>query len=117
MRDWDKTTTTITVIPAQPGWFLSTLIESRGDTPACLIDEPIIAWEIEREQGPYAPGLCRANEHYESRYVRPITADPDCDGIDAESSWAIKHPDGKYQIPYAATFDDAAQLIRYFKPA
>jgi hypothetical protein len=101
-------TTTHTIIQAHPGWYLAVLVEA-GD--ATLEHEPIIAWEIERTEGPFRPGI-RPGETYIYRAVIPIT--PETANADGTGNlWAIKRPDGKYIIQEDTTLDDEAAAVKH----
>jgi hypothetical protein len=71
------------IIPAEPGWYLARLLFGGSDEKCPLVFEPVIAWVIEREDRAYK--------------VDPLTVTGNPN--DHSEIWALKTPDGKYQIP------------------
>lgn len=97
-----------TLIPATPGWSIAFFIaagthggETWGDS---LLLEPIIAWAIDYEVNPDL-----GNWHD----VTPVTIE----GTTHIGEWAIKRPDGKFQIPDDTTLDDESAAIAHLKEA
>jgi hypothetical protein len=99
---------TYTIIPATPGWEFAVFC---GE-PAILLYEPIIAWEIERHERPYDPVARRYGEMCVNRFATPIMASGDDDNIG--NLWAIKRPDGKFELPFDRTIDTEDALLTYF---
>jgi hypothetical protein len=103
----DKTVTT-TIIPALPGWELAIYVRA-GESRAARVDyEPIIAWEIERTQRP------RINpwDYNVYRHLAPITARrPNIEQV--ANPWAIKRPDGKFEVLDEGTFGSEQDWIAY----
>jgi hypothetical protein len=97
------------IVPATPGWFVAIYVSGGKDYEEYLMLEPIIAWEIEREVGPYQPSMGRPGEQWLSRNVMPITVERNLER--QGNPWAIKRPDGTYTIPGDADFKDDADLI------
>jgi hypothetical protein len=112
MRDDEKTASTI--IPALAGWEFAVYIESSGDRAGCITCEPIVAWDIERAEGPYHPGARgRSGERWVARQLSPITVG--CTDVEhLGNQWAIKRPDGKFQVPGEGAFDTEGELLAYF---
>lgn len=106
--------TTYTTIPAQPGWYISILLEAYDEDPASLQDEPVIAWEIERSEEVDHHGAS-----YVSRDARPLTADFELNGgtisggVTIGNHWVIKRPDGKYLVPGDCVLDNDAAALAY----
>ena len=95
---------TITIVAAQPGWFVATLY---NDDQLWL--EPVLAWEIERSVHYYVPsGIDQAGERFTYHCVRAITlenegpADSDC--------CAFKQPNGTFVMSEGRTFANEAEL-------
>lgn len=108
MRNDEKTTSTI--IPAAPGWELAVYIKGGDDYVAYISCEPIIAWDIERSEGPFHPSANRPGEHWVSREVTPITVGvPTIEHFG--NIWAIKRPDGKFEQPDGATISSEEELL------
>jgi hypothetical protein len=73
------------IIPASPGWYLARLLFGGSDKKCSLVFEPVIAWSIARE------------EEDRAYKVDPLTVTGNPN--DYSEIWALKTPDGKYQIP------------------
>jgi hypothetical protein len=97
---------TRTTVPAQPGWFVAIFIEK--DKPGFAYD-PIVAWEIERVERDYHPSAHRAGERCVTHHVIPLTTENDMENH--ANMWAIKRPDGKYEIPGDTTCDTEADAL------
>jgi hypothetical protein len=110
---------TLTVVPAAPGWYVAQLIEG-GISGGITLDDrlaldPIVAWEIKRDETPYSPRSARHGETCVLHTVEPLTIDGNMLHLFPSSMWAVKSPDGKFQIPLDGTFDTEAELIAHFK--
>jgi hypothetical protein len=103
-------TKTHTIIPAYPDWTVCTRYKD-GEQNAWH-DEPIIAWEIERED---RPSNRYAGARSVTRAAMPITADPMGFREDADEDWAIQRPDGRFYTVEGAVFDTKRELIDYWK--
>jgi hypothetical protein len=98
----DNESKTTTIIPAQSGWALATLMKPEvvdgKDMPAAFYYGPIIAWEIERYERPYHRSANRPDEMCISRHALPITAEGDT---------------SEGTIPFDRTCDDEQEAIQY----
>ena len=95
--------TTITTIPAAPGWFACM---RDGDT---WTEEPVIAWEICRDTSPLRNGELPDV----IRFALPITGNPM--GFDSDTGeWAVKTPAGIFYAPDGATYDAECNLNAHF---
>jgi hypothetical protein len=101
------TKTTYTTVPAQPGWFTARLI--RGSDGGYMLGlDPIVAWEIKREEETACLG-----EMLVSRSVEPLTID-----IEGEFSRydAIKRPDGTFEMPHdGRVFHNATEALLFLR--
>jgi len=98
------------IVPATAGWFVAMYVGAGPDCPGCLAFEPIIAWEIERSEGPYHPSAGRRPDDLCLYHgVIPITVEGNMDNH--TNPWAIKRPDGTYIIPQIADFKDDAEVM------
>jgi hypothetical protein len=108
----------VTIVPATPDWNVAILIsgsenkETGEKQPSYFALDPIIAWQIVRDERPYHPDAqCSPGETCVTGDVTPITTE----GLSCESNpWAIKRPDGKFEIPYDRTIENEAEAIEYF---
>jgi hypothetical protein len=111
---------TQTIVPALPGWYVALFMEavtlpSGESRDACFSLEPIIAWEIERHVFPYHPVAGRpAGEHGVSHDVNPITVNGNM-LTGTANEWAIKRPDGTFEIPGDCSCVDETSMIAEFK--
>ena len=96
-----------TIVPAVAGWYVAVFIE--GD----IYLDPIIAWEVERVEKPYHPGVGRLGEQCISHWVDPLTINGNM--TDFADTWAIKRPDGKFEIPHDRVCDNEAEVIKEFE--
>jgi hypothetical protein len=106
---------TRTIIAALPGWYVAALIEGgehEGEDDSLSLD-PIIAWEIERREQPCHPMAGNPGEPYVAHHVTPITTEGNRNYY---KKWAIKTPDGKYDIPGETVVDTEAAAINVLKP-
>jgi hypothetical protein len=109
-------TTDRTIIKADPGWYLvqfdpGYFIDGKQE-PACIMLEPIIAWQIEREEEEHPSGALLTNgRSFVS--VTPITTEGAVE--DRVRPWAFKRPDGKYDIQGNCEFDTEAELRAYWQ--
>jgi hypothetical protein len=111
-----KKTIERTVIKADPGWFVAVFVkegEHQGETwDAYFALDPIIAWEIERREGEYHPSAKQFGEPCISHEVTPITIEGNT--RHCTNDWAIKRPDGRFDIPYDRSFEFERDVIAYF---
>jgi hypothetical protein len=100
-----------TVIVAVPGWHLAILVEPEPEKSflGAIVLEPMIAWEIEREEMQYRDP---PNDVFAIHRVLPLTASGSTD--DQGNKWALKAPDGTFDIPYDATFSSEQDLLAYW---
>jgi hypothetical protein len=110
-------THTLTITPAPPGWYVALFVaggEHNGETwEDYLALDPIIAWEIDRVDGPFPEYAKRPGERWVNHEVQPITTNGNMGH--QGNPWAIKRPDGKYEIPHDTTFESEADTISYLK--
>jgi hypothetical protein len=101
-------TKTSTIIPAGPGWYVAALIEGEScEYESQLSLNPIIAWEIQRTEGPYHPSVGRPrSERCIDHHVLPLTTNGNMEHIG--NLWAIKRPDGKFETVRASVRRHAA---------
>jgi hypothetical protein len=104
-------TITRTIVPALPGWHVAILIKAAkdGTEPASLALDPIIAWEITRTEQPYHPSVSRPGETCVTHDVIPLTIDGNREHC--VNRWAIKRPDGKFEIPEYYTCENEQETI------
>jgi hypothetical protein len=104
-----------TIIPAAPGWYVATLVEGKPGAkgwPDGLSLEPIIAWDVQREDG-------RHGEHDDLRRLWygavPIT--PNTNNVHHFGNpWVIKAPDGSYVMPDGCRWEvSEAEVIQELK--
>jgi hypothetical protein len=101
-----ETEVSYTIIPAQPGWGVITLISGNEKYPPSLWEEQIIAWEIKAYTDETYDGT-----PFRGRDVFPITtSEQPADG----GHWAFKRPDGKYDIPFDRSFDNDVEMLGWF---
>jgi hypothetical protein len=98
-----------TIIPAAPGWYVALFVPANEHGPAWLSDHPIVAWDIERSDGPIRgqPG-----ERWSYREATPVLLDGDFHRYGNQR--AIKAPDGKYYTADGPTLSNEAEAIAYF---
>jgi hypothetical protein len=113
----DTKTTTITVIPAEPGFRVAIYFPAGTDGAGTFYEPefrfaPIVAWAVEAKVGqPDHDGdvECRAMAH-------PITPEPAC-RTDEVRAWFVVYPDGRFVNPWDAAYDNEqealAELARY----
>ena len=108
---------TRSTVPAAPGWFVAMLIEAGSEGGESFFSlKPIVAWEIERCSGPLHPSAGgRPGEHYVEHSVEPITIDGNMNHY--RNQWAIKRPDGQFEIPGDCTLENEADAIRHLTEA
>jgi hypothetical protein len=96
--------TCVTIITAQSGWFVATYCEADAEGPACLNMEPVIAWEVERG----------VREHNGSawHWITPLTTHGS--PTEYDTYWAIKHPDGKLEVPEDRMLNSEEETFDYF---
>jgi hypothetical protein len=103
----ERENTYVTIIKAEPGWFVAWYCEEYDKTPACFVMSPIIAWDVKRKteqrDGGYNSG---------SHSITPITTDGN--PYEAKNECAIKRPDGKFDIPHDQTLDSEQETLAYF---
>src|SRR5215813_7853894 len=105
------TQSTITIIPAQAGWFLFRLY---GD--GSFDYDPIIAWEVEssawdnRRQTSAPLNSPRSNDMVINHVFKPLTI------MDIDTPWVIKRPDGIFE-EYCdrEQFADEAAAMEFLK--
>ena len=93
---------TRTVIPAQLGWYVATFVpreNNEDERKDFLWFHPIVAWEIEREEGSF--NHRGEPVDYVDHVARPITLRGSITMPD--DVWVIKSPDGLYQSECADT--------------
>jgi hypothetical protein len=105
MSDDEKITSTI--IPALPGWELAIFapagIHDGESRPACVMYETIVAWDVEKYD-------TRPGDRWVNRYLIPITVA--CSDIDSIGNrWAVKRPDGRFEIPGEGVCDSEEKWI------
>jgi hypothetical protein len=106
-------TTTRTTVPAAPGWYVVLFIEGDdGDWDLMTELEPVLAWEIVRHEGPYRDPARRGDTwaHY-ATYPLTLNGCPSEDG----NQWAVKHPNGVFEMPQDQSFANEAALLAEFK--
>jgi hypothetical protein len=92
-----------TTIPAAPGWYVSVLYSGVD----YLIDEPIIAWEIERWAG--------RNDDF-CRTATPICTENNFNtGAASNDGWVLRDPTGRYHDPDGPKFDTAEKVLAHLK--
>jgi hypothetical protein len=81
---------------------------SNGDEswPDSLSLQPIVAWEIVRTEDDRRPSW---DQHVSDELI-PLTTDGNMNHW--TNTWAIKTPEGKYDLPGDTTFDHEVDLIR-----
>ena len=97
------------IVPATPGWFVAMYVEGGKDYEEYLRLEPIIAWEIQRQEKAVSdPRMGRPGDYFLYHEVMPLTIDGNMNYWG--NPWAIKRPDGSY---YTAdgNFTIEAELI------
>jgi len=98
------------IVPATPGWSVAVYIAPGKDYDGYLSLHPIIAWEIQREEGPCDPRAGgQPGQRYLSHSVMPLTVDGNMNNHG--NLWAIKRPDGTYEIPGDCCFETEADMI------
>lgn len=97
----------VTVIPAAPGWNLLRPCSNENDNVCELWSTPIIAWKI--EQHSFHPVTGRDDSY---SCVTAITAEGDAPD---NSDYAYELPDGKITIPDDRDFDSKGPLVAYFQ--
>src|SRR4051812_46406476 len=102
-----ETTTMITTVAAQPGWFIATILCADDEDEGELVLDPIVAWEIARTAPLVLSPGC-TGEWDISRGVTPIALN---NNDFREQGWAIKSPDGKFDIFGDQICDDEAETL------
>jgi len=110
------------VVKADPGWAVAYYVkpgkDQAGEWAGHVGYDPIIAWAITYEEGPYDPHYNResfhARERWHHRSVEPITFEHG-DLTWFGNFWGVKRPDGKIQIPSVALCNDEADFIETAK--
>ena len=100
---------TFTTIKADPGWFVVEFCVGDETTKDGVTYEPVIAWEIIREE--------RDDDdegHYSVSCVFPLTVEGSDHQI-SSSGYAIKRPDGTIYFPWSSLYCDEQQAIEIFK--
>ena len=106
----DKIITTLTTIPAMPGWYVAYVVEGKADKcERHFALDPIIAWEIEREelidpQVKYELGETRVRHS-----VGPLTRYGSPNYF--RNSFMIKTPDGRFEDPGDVTYSTEAEAL------
>ena len=85
-----RATATRTIIAAVGDWQLAVYCPPDGSYPEHCYYEPIIAWEIEQQEGPDNQGT--------SIRVTPITIEGKPDNL--KHQWGIRLSDGRIDIPH-----------------
>jgi hypothetical protein len=109
--DENKESRLVTIIAAEPGWFVAVFIEAVETSAACFVYDPIIAWEIRRERGRYhhSTGFPGTFVHCD---VYPITVAERVDtGADGQPK-LIKRPDGRYEAVGDCVFESEQDAIK-----
>jgi len=108
-----------TIIPAQSGWLVAVFCWVFKDNntgieyPPSIEFEPIIAWDITIEVGPFAPGVSKdPDDHWTDRKATPIIVSRGDPGS-IENPWAIVRPDGRYVID-GESYDNEEAAMRHF---
>jgi hypothetical protein len=113
MNDDDAPIPIFTIVPAQPNWFVAVFIPAGSEAgeswSARFVYDPIIAWEIGHDR--YHASVRRA-AHERCHHVEPITIDG---RVTISNAWAIKRPDGKFELPADTTFDDEDDALKYLQ--
>lgn len=105
-----KETVYAVVVPARGGYFLASFWCETETSKAGFLFEEIIAWEVEREEGPYHPSA-KTPGTWLSRIVTPIIIDM---SADPGNDWAVKCPDGSFVIPADRAFENERDCLDYF---
>ena len=111
----DNETKERTVLVAPPGWFIAWFLEGgefegRECDPALSL-EPIIAWEIERTESDRRGLLKRSFDgKLVQHFVTPITIDGNVN--ESSNLWAVKSPDGRFDIPVHGIYENEAEALR-----
>jgi hypothetical protein len=103
-------------IPAQQGWYTATFVEGKsGEYEDHLTHDPVIAWDIERwEREPdNSLGPDMNDSPYVRHLVKPVRVSGNMDSV--SNIWAIKRPDGKYEIPDEITLADEAAALAHMR--
>lgn len=95
----------ITVIKADPGWYVAHFVHPGTEYQAGIHLEPIIAWEIVRTEEMYLGSPIVSTE------VLPLTLE----GNQSVADKAVKQPDGRFCLPYDQVVDNEAELIEIFE--
>ena len=109
------------VIKAEPGYFVATYIEAGMDEgkpyPHQFHFRPIIAWVIVYSDGPmsarYNRDAYERRERWTSYFVKPLTIDGDPEKVANE--WAIKLPNGSFELVGYGEFEKEAEMLAFFK--
>jgi hypothetical protein len=102
-------------IPAQPNWYVAVFIPAGSETgetwPPRFDLESIIAWKIENARYHPRAGMASTDRIH---HVSPITiAFGDMEHCD--NDWAIKTPDGRFQLLADRDFDVEAEALKYLQ--
>jgi hypothetical protein len=105
-------TTTRTIIPALPGWYVALyVIPVRATDPARFLLDPIVAWEITGREGPKDRHFASSGERIHATIA--ITLDGNAEKM--HNIWATKTPDGKFNFVAECTCDNEAEALEYAK--
>jgi hypothetical protein len=114
----EQSKATVTIIPATPGWCVSTLYCDTNH----LIDDPIVAWEITRYDARPIPGTAGQREPIR-RYVLPISTNGDLDAnvTPRIEGWLLRDPTGRYHewgssSPKFNTTEEALAHLKRHRP-
>jgi hypothetical protein len=109
--DESRASQLVTIIPAEPGWFVAVFIEAGETSEACFVYDPIIAWEIRRARAHYHP-IANQKSTFVHCDVYPITVGERVDTMDGGQPKLIKRPDGCYEDVGNCTFGSEQDAIK-----
>jgi hypothetical protein len=114
----DKDKITRTIISAQPSWFVVRFLRGGKEGDESWDDslklEEILAWSIEVRETTLDPRLNISRyETHVSYHCIPLTTDGAANNI--SNPWAIKSPQGKYEIPYMGWYDTEDEVLKALK--
>jgi hypothetical protein len=112
--DENKKSNLVCIVPALPGWFVGLFVDRRGEDGEGFVYDPIIAWELKRERSFYHQLSGRSGTFVHCT-VTPITCEGCIEDDTQDGNWAIKRPDGSFDIPGDRAFETEAQAIAYFR--
>jgi hypothetical protein len=114
MMDDDAAIPAFTIVPAQAGWYVAIFIPGqpgKEDSPPFFDLEPIIAWHIEHAR--YA-AMARRPARDRCHHITPMTVGyPNANLI--HNDWAIKRPDGKFEIMEDIAQDTEAEALAHMQ--